>query len=285
MACCRSSHSSHSFHQIEHWVGEFYQNSWLIETGLTLHFGHGGNPCPFYSHSSHSHNLQDGPFGLPDIPAEVYIPDELDLDSTTDTYMDGQDGDLPAIDPSDNIMFLDPHDQAWQKDDHKKYGNNVLVIVHSNGVPHLPVQWCGCPRHVPNDVQALDLQFFPASFKKAQTLFTFQGLNLFFAENQECKTMAWHYYQKLRRFTSGCFPQNVPVSCIMHGQVESSYEEVVGQILGTPPMHTPILESLKQQGFGHESTEPGLGDLAILHPACLQPGLNLPEDWEDDKEE
>ena len=31
--------------------------------------------------------------------------------------------------------------------------------------------------------------------------------------------------------------------------------------------------------------EPGLGDLAVLCPACPQPGLNLPEDWEDDKEE
>ena len=31
--------------------------------------------------------------------------------------------------------------------------------------------------------------------------------------------------------------------------------------------------------------EPGLGDLAVLCPACPQPGLNLPEDWEDDEEE
>jgi CxC2 like cysteine cluster associated with KDZ transposases len=210
--CCRSAHSSHPFHQIQRWVGEFYQNSWLLETGLTLHFGHGGKPCPSYSHSGHSHNPQDFSFGLPDLPPQLDIPDELDLDSIPEAYMDGEDGDVRAADGSDDITFLDPHDQARWNEDHKKYGNNVLVIVHSNGVHQLPVTWCRCPGHVPDDVQALDLQFFPASFRKVQTLFTFKGLDAFLAENQECKTSAWHYYQKLRRFTSGCFPQNVPVS-------------------------------------------------------------------------
>jgi CxC2 like cysteine cluster associated with KDZ transposases len=243
MACCRSSHSSHPFHQIERWVGEFYQTSWLIETSLTLHFGHGGKPCPSYSQSSQFDNCHDDPFGLPEIPAEVDIPDELDLDSMLDTYVDEQDGDGAAVDGTDDIMFLDPHKQARWKNDQKKYGNNVLVIVHSNGVHHLPVQWCRCPRHVPDDVQALDLQFFPALFKKVQTLFTFCCLNSFLAENQECKTSAWHYYQKLRRFTSGCFPQNVPVSCRMHSKVQPTYTQTVGPIPGAPMMYTTVPES------------------------------------------
>jgi CxC2 like cysteine cluster associated with KDZ transposases len=243
MACCRSSHLSHSFHKIECWVDEFYQNSWLIETSLTLHFGHGGKPYPSYSQSSQFDNLHDIPFGPPDIPAEVDIPDELDLDSMLEAYMDGQDGDGAAVDGMDDIMFLDSHEQARWKNDHKKYGNNILVIIHSNGVHHLPVQWCRCPRHVLDDVQALDLQFFPALFGMVQTLLTFHCLNSFLAENQECKTLAWHYYQKLRRFTSGCFPQNVPVSFTMHSKGLKSYRETVGQILGAPTMYKTVLES------------------------------------------
>ena len=91
------------------------------------------------------------------------------------------------------------------------YESNVLVVVHSNGVHHLPVHWCRCSGHVPDDIQALDLWFFPASYKQIRTLFTFQGLESFLAENQECKTSAWHYYQKIRRLTSGSYPHTVPV--------------------------------------------------------------------------
>lgn len=92
------------------------------------------------------------------------------------------------------------------------YAKNVLVIVHSNGVHHLLVQWCRCPGHIPDDIQALNLHFFPASFKQVKILFTFEGLDSFLAENQECKSLAWHYYQKLRRFTSTCFSEMVLVS-------------------------------------------------------------------------
>ena len=213
--CCRSSHSSSPFHQIQHWVGEFYEDSWLIDTGFTLHFGHGGKPCPSYAQPQNSHNSPDSRFGLPDFPAELDDPeDELDADPAPDAYMDtvGDDVVYQASEELEDGVFLDPHDQARWKRDNLKYGSNVIVIVHQNGIHHLPVHWCRCPGHVPDDVQALDLHFFPASFKKLRTLFTFQGLDSFLAENQECKTSAWHYYQKLRRFTSSCFPNSVPVS-------------------------------------------------------------------------
>jgi len=213
-SCCRSSHASNPFHHIQHWVGEFYEDFWLIDTGVTLHLGHGGKPCPSYHQEDSSYNCHDTPFGLPDLPPELDDQEDgLDLDSTPSPYMEAdEDGDFQAMEESEDVAFLDPHDQARWKADTQKYGNSVLVIIHTNGVHHLPVQWCRCPGHVPDDVQALDLHLFPASFKKVRTMFTFQGLDSFLAENQECKSSAWHYYQKLRRFTSSCFPNNVPVS-------------------------------------------------------------------------
>ena len=45
------------------------------------------------------------------------------------------------------------------------------------------------------------------------------------------------------------------------------------------------LKHLKWHGFGHDITMLGLGDLAVLCPACPQPGMNLPDDWEKDKEQ
>jgi hypothetical protein len=138
-------------------------------------------------------------FGLPDLPPEL-----------SDNEDDGLGlGSVPFIQ-----MELDDDGSLLERDvrDQNIYPKNVLVIVHSNGIHHLPVQWCRCPGHIPDDIQALDLQFFPASFKQIKTLFTFDGLDSFLAENQECKASAWHYYQKLRRFTSTCYPETVPVS-------------------------------------------------------------------------
>jgi hypothetical protein len=93
-------------------VGKFYQTSWLIETGLTLHFRYERKPCLSYSQSSQFYNCHNIPFGLPEIPAEVNIPDKLDLDFMPDTCVDKQDGDGAAVDGTDDITFLDPHEQA-----------------------------------------------------------------------------------------------------------------------------------------------------------------------------
>ncbi|KAF8240756.1 hypothetical protein L208DRAFT_1114079, partial [Tricholoma matsutake] len=46
MTCCRSNHANTPFHRVQHWVGQYFEDSWLIKTGLTIHFGHGGKPCP-----------------------------------------------------------------------------------------------------------------------------------------------------------------------------------------------------------------------------------------------
>ncbi|KAI5982368.1 hypothetical protein EDD15DRAFT_2124730, partial [Pisolithus albus] len=44
--CCRTTHASHPFHRIQQWTGNFFEDSALHMTGLQLHLGHGGAPCP-----------------------------------------------------------------------------------------------------------------------------------------------------------------------------------------------------------------------------------------------
>jgi CxC2 like cysteine cluster associated with KDZ transposases len=159
-------------------------------------------------------DIKDNLFGLPDIPEELDEtgPDEFDPDEVMFAHMEAaEDGELEDYDESKCKQYAE------------KYGPNVLVIVHTNGVHHLLVHWCRCPGHLPDDIQALNLHFFPASFKQVRTLFTFQGINSFLAENQECKTSAWHYYQKLRRFTSGSFPHIAPV-CYVYGKLLFSFQ-------------------------------------------------------------
>lgn len=195
-SCCSRAHANIPFHHVEQWVGDHYAKSSLIHTGLILYFGHGGKPCPI-SHPPLDDEDESPPWGLPDAPPEMFDEgDELDA------------GGIPL-----SQMELDDDGSLLDRNvpDLPKYGPNVLVVVHTNGVHHLPVQWCRCAGHIPDDIQALDLSFFPGSYKQLRTLFTFQGLDVFLAENQECKTSAWHYYQKIRRLTSGCFPHSAPV--------------------------------------------------------------------------
>ncbi|KAI6026871.1 hypothetical protein BKA83DRAFT_4050885, partial [Pisolithus microcarpus] len=44
--CCRTMHEAHPFHRIQQWTGAFFEDSALHMTGLQLHLGHGGAPCP-----------------------------------------------------------------------------------------------------------------------------------------------------------------------------------------------------------------------------------------------
>ena len=94
-------------------VGEFYEDSWLIDTGVTLHLGHGGKLCPSYHQEDSSYNCHDIPFGLPDLPPELDDQEDgLDLDSTSSPYMEAnEDEDFQAMEESEDVAFLDPHNQ------------------------------------------------------------------------------------------------------------------------------------------------------------------------------
>ena len=270
--CCRSSHALNPFHRVQRWAGEYFEDSWLINTGLIIHFGHGGKPCPSINMPSlptptGTHEPDTATlFGLPNLVEEMEDPnDDLDLELSKLSQMEAAEAhELPDMNEAVD-QELETHVREEWNPDLQKFGQNVLVIVHVNGVHHLPVEWCRCPGHLPEDIQALDLHCFPASFKRLRTLFTFHGLDAFLAENQECKSSAWHYYQKLRRLTSGSFPHLVP----------DRYRELL-----RCTRQYRNLKHLKWHGFGHDVRPPGLGDLAVQCPACPQPGINIPDDWD-----
>ena len=129
--------------------------------------------------------------------------EELDVDDLPESAEP-----TPLI-PDEARVFDEDHVYEKRHDD---TGNTVMVIVDTSGVHHLPVKWCRCPGHAKDHLQAFDLGFFPASFKRIRTVFTFAVLDDYLADNQECNTSKYHYIQKLRRFTSSSFPHTVPVT-------------------------------------------------------------------------
>ncbi|KAG1734430.1 uncharacterized protein EDB91DRAFT_1238429 [Suillus paluster] len=135
-----------------------------------------------------------------------------------------------------------------------------MVIVDKSGVHRLEVRCCDCPDAMSPDIQMFQHGFFPASFNKPKTVFTFRVLDDFLLDNLECGTSAMNYYSKLQRMSSSMFPHLVP----------DQYRELM-----RVARQWRQLKSMKWHGFGHSSDNPNAGDFALFCPACPQPGINI----------
>ncbi|TEB21105.1 hypothetical protein FA13DRAFT_1757652 [Coprinellus micaceus] len=149
-------------------------------------------------------------------------------------------------------------------------GSPVLVVVHTNGVHHLPFVKCNCMGSDEFHIQLLRAGFYPATSSETRTVFTFELLDLYHIETLACHTAANSFYGKLRRLTNETFPSSVP----------DRYRELLR--VGRQWRHMKELASF---GFANTGKTPGEGDLALFCPACPQPGINLPPDWSSDPEQ
>ncbi|KAG1725121.1 hypothetical protein EDB19DRAFT_1897823 [Suillus lakei] len=128
-----------------------------------------------------------------------------------------------------------------------------MVIIDKSRVHRLEVRCCDCPNATSPDIQMFQHGFFPASFNRPKTVFTFRVLDDFLLDNLECGTSVLNYYSKLRRMTSSMFPHLVP----------DRYRELMR------------LKTMKWHSFDHRSNNPNAGDLTLFCPACPQPGINI----------
>ena len=166
--------------------------------------GHGGKPCP--EDNQPLSDLEEWP-GIrePSCPNVVPNPDP---DPVPVPGSDSFDSDWESEPDDDDAEF------AWDRKPPGQdgRGNQYAIIVDISGIHRLPVQYCRCNEHKPDDEQMLELGFFPALFKRAKTFFTFRLLDDFRLDNLESKTSAYQYYAKLRRVTCPAFPGSTPVS-------------------------------------------------------------------------
>ena len=164
-------------------------------------------------------------------------------------------------------------------------GNRYLTIVDRSGVHDLAVHWCNCSGAAAADLQLFNAGFFPASYKRIKSAFTFQVLDDFLIDNLECKTSASSFYSKLRRITCKAFPDSIPVQIqsltspknLTHRQ--DRYQEFL-----RVSRQWRNLKYLRWHGFGHrkaaaeQGAVPGPGELALFCAACPQPGINMGPD-------
>ena len=252
-SCCRDTHGAHPLHRVGFWQGQHFRPAWLRQVGIQIHCGHSGSPCPVlgrYADCSDAGDVEEdaGISSLnPDYPApapirvsepSLHFTDNVDDDDDEIPYMveepdsDLEDEDADLCDNRD-IDRLAPAiaDLPWfgesprqpppsQPASHGFRNDRMVVVVDIEGIHELPFTFCVCPNAPTDDIQLLDLGYYPASSTRPKTVFTKRLLDNFLLANQECKTSPRNYYNKLRRTTNPSLPHMVPVR-IMSSSLKS----------------------------------------------------------------
>ena len=145
LKCCRETHRIQPLHRVQHWNGNFFQDAWLYQAGVKLHFGHGGAPCPSvpsdespYSPASDSGEHDEA--GQCD-PYEADMS-ALEMDEAQDPCL--VDDALTQEEVNSTADFQGSEaDPCWTKrrDDN---GNPYLTVVDRSGIHLLGAVWCQC---------------------------------------------------------------------------------------------------------------------------------------------
>ncbi|KAI6001994.1 hypothetical protein EDD15DRAFT_2192690 [Pisolithus albus] len=241
---------------IQQWTGNFFEDSALhmvsedaiedtdpqdyLQTGLQLHLGHGGAPCP-------SASTNEAP----------------PLSGQSRPTTAGKDGDQTKGDRQDTPTM---DDDEWEDVDNiplhlrPPVGSKHLTIVDVTGVHFVLVRPCQCPNAESYPLQPFRAKLCPSTFDKPSTAFTFSVLDDFLRDNVECGTSGMNYYSKLRRVTSNVFPH----------LVVDRYRELL-----RVARQWRLLKLLKWSGFQDNMNPSKDGDLVIFCAACPQPGINV----------
>lgn len=298
--CMRGRHHENPFHRIEKWTGTHFRSASLWETGnylLAPH--HKGDPMcsyltsqmDFLEHYERSKDLEEQnllrqpTIGISSENIELQDNDEEEIHED-DAFFDIPEGNEWSAelvdDDDDDEIEVERGESANASADtsanapanrpkHDALQNQYIRAVHINGIHDLPLITCQCR---PNTTVVEDLsacRLLPASFTNIRTVFSMEVLDHFRLCNLELKASAYQFYQLLRRLTRPMEP----------AQVVNLYDEFrrMSRIWRW-------MKKLKWAGYGHKGGDPmnvEAGKLANYCAACPQPGINLPENWKDDK--
>jgi hypothetical protein len=291
----RGTHRENLFHRIERWNGSYFRPAALSEAGTYLlvrhHTGEGiceylkkwcdmldsaetrkdqteedelrrfvsapeKNPEPGQDHNPFWEEDDDIEF---DMEGEAILEDDLD-DEKEEDIEEGEEQGFPDFD----VAGVDPAVAALSLGTRHR-------VVHTNGLHHISMVSCQCKGEevLPRDLIAAHL--LPTSLKRIRTIFTAQVLDQYRFCNLELKSSAYQFYQMLRRLTRPMAP----------AEVDDLYRE-----LRRMSRIWRWMKKLKWSGYAGSSKkvkDVGPGELAIFCPACPQQGINIPDNWREDK--
>ncbi|KAF9543143.1 hypothetical protein CPC08DRAFT_649982 [Agrocybe pediades] len=157
-----------------------------------------------------------------------------------------------------------------------------LLVLHTNGIHEVNLEYCGCTRAIPQHLQLLRRRLYPASQITVKCCATFELLALLHKFALTTKSSTYDFYRALEKMTSNTAIH--PPKSLMNDKSigpwlpKSRYRALFRMI-----MQWRHLKMLKWAGRGHDimgvdGTKDG--ELAVRCPSCPTPGINLPEGWE-----
>ncbi|KAI6145951.1 hypothetical protein BKA82DRAFT_4330489 [Pisolithus tinctorius] len=150
-----------------------------------------------------------------------------------------------------------------------EHGHLDFIIIDVNGIHPVNVNFCGCEQCMSHCQQLLQCGWYPATICNPRTACTRTVLDHFLQLMWSSKVSVYEYYRTLEHLTDNT-GINMPKSrCHPFLHMVCQFRH---------------MKLLKRAGRASEqdgicTTKPG--GLAVLCPACPQPGMNLPDDWKD----
>ncbi|KAF8069134.1 hypothetical protein FPV67DRAFT_1415501 [Lyophyllum atratum] len=143
-----------------------------------------------------------------------------------------------------------------------------FVIIDSYGIHEVGLDFCRCEQAIDDPLQLLRARLYPATGTHPRTATTFNCLKHFHLLSFESKSSGYEFFNTVTRETDN-------TGLIGHRDRLDEFMRMVRQWRN--------LKMLKRSGIGNEpdginATKPG--QCAVLCPACPQPGINLPPNWE-----
>lgn len=165
-----------------------------------------------------------------------------------------------------------------------------ILVIGLNGAHPVNVQFCACkgtPGWVEHYRQLLRIGWYPASFDRPKTAFTFDLLDTYHKLTLQGKLNLYDFYLSIMQKTDNCgqekaivcFPATASCSSTNPYFPQSRYHEISRCV-----RQWRHLKQIKRGGGAHSPT--GLvsvpdGMFALECPACPHPGRNLPANWKE----
>ncbi|KAJ6504786.1 hypothetical protein C8R47DRAFT_1174651 [Mycena vitilis] len=144
-----------------------------------------------------------------------------------------------------------------------------FVVLHDNGIHVIDVAFCGCLGSPSEAEQLFNIGWYAATYDTPSTAASLSLMRRFHTLNLSARTPAYDFYNTLVLLTNSDGLNKPPhrLPQFMH-MVREFRHLKIGTRAGR--VHDPT---------GFEGTKPG--ECAIPCRPCPQPGINLPEGWED----
>ncbi|KAI0744400.1 hypothetical protein C8Q76DRAFT_604248 [Earliella scabrosa] len=189
-----------------------------------------------------------------------------------------------ALVPFHRILLWDHQHGFWQKVDAEAVGLRLytghqgnrcphisraprrMVIVHEHGIHKIPVSFCECitPLSAASPIQLLRLGLYPGTWTSPRTAFTLNVMKDYHLLSLQANVSAQDFHTYLTRCTDN----------IDTFTEQDRYREFMASM-----REFSFLRACKRGGQVPSRTMPSRS-LAVLCPACPQPGMNMRPGWE-----